>query len=86
VSTVSIRYIADNVDAAVAFYCENLGFTLVMHPAPALLPEARLQQASIGGTTRRATPVLLAPPVQSHAPPSRSGRIVSRAARISRLT
>jgi catechol 2,3-dioxygenase-like lactoylglutathione lyase family enzyme len=35
VSTVSVRYIVNNVDAAIAFYCENLGFTEVMHPAPA---------------------------------------------------
>jgi catechol 2,3-dioxygenase-like lactoylglutathione lyase family enzyme len=35
VSTVSIRYIVNSVDAAIAFYCENLGFTEVMHPAPA---------------------------------------------------
>ena len=34
-STVSIRYIVNDVDAAIAFYCENLGFTEVMHPAPA---------------------------------------------------
>ena len=34
-STVSIRYIVNNVDAAITFYCENLGFTEVMHPAPA---------------------------------------------------
>ena len=31
---VSVRYIVDDVDAAIAFYCENLGFTEVMHPAP----------------------------------------------------
>jgi catechol 2,3-dioxygenase-like lactoylglutathione lyase family enzyme len=35
VSTVSVRYIVNDVDAAIAFYCENLGFTEVMHPAPA---------------------------------------------------
>jgi catechol 2,3-dioxygenase-like lactoylglutathione lyase family enzyme len=34
-ATVSIRYIVNDVDAAIAFYCENLGFTEVMHPAPA---------------------------------------------------
>jgi catechol 2,3-dioxygenase-like lactoylglutathione lyase family enzyme len=34
-ATVSVRYIVDDVDAAMAFYCENLGFTEVMHPAPA---------------------------------------------------
>jgi catechol 2,3-dioxygenase-like lactoylglutathione lyase family enzyme len=34
-ATVSVRYIVTDVDAAIAFYCENLGFTEVMHPAPA---------------------------------------------------
>jgi tRNA-Thr(GGU) m(6)t(6)A37 methyltransferase TsaA len=34
VSTVSIRYIVDDVDAAIAFYCGQLGFTEQMHPAP----------------------------------------------------
>jgi catechol 2,3-dioxygenase-like lactoylglutathione lyase family enzyme len=33
-ATVSIRYIVDDVDAAIAFYCEHLGFAEVMHPAP----------------------------------------------------
>ena len=31
--TVSVRYIVDDVDAAIAFYRDNLGFTEVMHPA-----------------------------------------------------
>lgn len=34
-AAVSVRYIVNDVDAAIAFYCENLGFTEVMHPAPA---------------------------------------------------
>jgi catechol 2,3-dioxygenase-like lactoylglutathione lyase family enzyme len=34
VATVSVRYIVDNVDAAIEFYCERLGFKEVMHPAP----------------------------------------------------
>lgn len=34
-ATVSVRYIVHDVDAAIAFYCDNLGFTEVMHPAPA---------------------------------------------------
>jgi catechol 2,3-dioxygenase-like lactoylglutathione lyase family enzyme len=34
-TTVSVRYIVNDVDEAVAFYCEQLGFTEVMHPAPA---------------------------------------------------
>src|SRR5690242_20711943 len=32
-STVSVRYIVDDVDAAVAFYCEHLGFSQQMRPA-----------------------------------------------------
>lgn len=34
-SSVSVRYIVDDVDAAIGFYCGQLGFTEVMHPAPA---------------------------------------------------
>jgi catechol 2,3-dioxygenase-like lactoylglutathione lyase family enzyme len=33
--TVSVRYIVDDVDAAITFYRDNLGFTETMHPAPA---------------------------------------------------
>ena len=33
-ATVSVRYIVDNVDEAISFYCEHLGFTEQMHPAP----------------------------------------------------
>jgi catechol 2,3-dioxygenase-like lactoylglutathione lyase family enzyme len=32
--TVQVRYIVHDVDAAIAFYTTQLGFTLVMHPAP----------------------------------------------------
>jgi catechol 2,3-dioxygenase-like lactoylglutathione lyase family enzyme len=41
VATVSVRYIVDDVDAAIAFYRDNLGFTEVMHPAPAFAMLAR---------------------------------------------
>ncbi|MFZ0040144.1 MAG: VOC family protein [Solirubrobacteraceae bacterium] len=33
-ATVSVRYIVDDVDTAIAFYCGHLGFTERMHPAP----------------------------------------------------
>src|SRR5678816_3546349 len=33
-STVSIRYIVHDVDAAIAFYSRHLGFSVMMHPAP----------------------------------------------------
>jgi catechol 2,3-dioxygenase-like lactoylglutathione lyase family enzyme len=35
VSTVSVRYIVDDVDAAIAFYRDHLGFHEQMHPDPA---------------------------------------------------
>jgi len=33
-ATVQVRYIVRDVDAAIAFYTEQLGFKLEMHPAP----------------------------------------------------
>lgn len=33
-ATVSVRYIVDDLDAAMAFYTEKLGFSVGMHPAP----------------------------------------------------
>jgi catechol 2,3-dioxygenase-like lactoylglutathione lyase family enzyme len=33
-ATVGVRYIVDDVDAAIAFSTEHLGFDEVMHPAP----------------------------------------------------
>jgi catechol 2,3-dioxygenase-like lactoylglutathione lyase family enzyme len=52
-ATVSVRYIVDDVDAAIAFYCGRLGFTEVMHPAPAFAMlsrgELRLVLSAPGG-------------------------------------
>jgi catechol 2,3-dioxygenase-like lactoylglutathione lyase family enzyme len=31
---ISVRYIVNDVDAAIAFYCTHLGFREEMHPAP----------------------------------------------------
>jgi len=33
-STVSVRYIVEDLDAAIGFYRDDLGFEVVMHPAP----------------------------------------------------
>lgn len=33
-AAVNVRYIVDDVDAAIDFYCRHLGFTEKMHPAP----------------------------------------------------
>ena len=32
--TINLRYIVDDVDSAMAFYRDQLGFKLEMHPAP----------------------------------------------------
>src|ERR1700742_2344642 len=46
-STVSVRYIVNDVDAAITFYRDNLGFAEVMHPAPtfAMLSRGALRLA-----------------------------------------
>lgn len=53
-ATVSIRYIVEDVDAAIDFYCQRLGFHEVMHPAPgfAMLTrgDLRLLLSAAGGT------------------------------------
>jgi catechol 2,3-dioxygenase-like lactoylglutathione lyase family enzyme len=36
-----VRYIVDDVDDAVAFYTDRLGFTVDMHPAPAFAAISR---------------------------------------------
>src|SRR5450432_3054252 len=33
-ATVSVRYIVQDVDVAIEFYCRHLGFEEMMHPAP----------------------------------------------------
>ena len=39
--TVSVRYIVDDVDAAIEFYCGRLGFQEIMHPAPSFAMPSR---------------------------------------------
>jgi catechol 2,3-dioxygenase-like lactoylglutathione lyase family enzyme len=52
-ATVSVRYIVDDVDAAIDFYCQELGFHEVMHPAPTFamlsLGDLRLVLSAPGG-------------------------------------
>jgi catechol 2,3-dioxygenase-like lactoylglutathione lyase family enzyme len=40
-TTVNVRYMVDDVDAAVAFYTTHLGFTLLSRAAPAFADVAR---------------------------------------------
>ncbi len=55
-ATVSVRYIVNDVDAAIAFYTQYLGFTEVMHPAPAfamlIRGDLRLVLSAPGGGRR----------------------------------
>src|SRR5665213_1241193 len=52
-ASVSVRYIVNDVDEAISFYCQQLGFEEVMHPAPtfAMLSrgELRLVLSATGG-------------------------------------
>src|SRR5206468_10044050 len=43
-SKVSVRYIVSDVDAAIPFYTERLGFKVDMHPAPGF---ARLSRGDL---------------------------------------
>jgi len=40
-TTVNVRYMVDDVDAAVAFYTKHLGFTLLSNAAPAFADVSR---------------------------------------------
>lgn len=54
-ASVSVRYIVNNVDDAIAFYTTHLGFTVEMHPAPGFAALSRgdlrllLNQPGAGG-------------------------------------
>ena len=61
-ASVSVRYIVDDVDAAIAFYTERLGFEEVMHPAPTFAMLSRgelrllLSRPSAAGGSGQAMP------------------------------
>jgi catechol 2,3-dioxygenase-like lactoylglutathione lyase family enzyme len=52
-ASVSVRYIVNDVDEAISFYCQQLGFVEVMHPAPTFamlsLGDLRLVLSAAGG-------------------------------------
>ena len=58
-ASVSVRYIVHDVDAAIMFYRDHLGFREVMHPAPPFALVARgdlrllLSTPSGGGGDRK---------------------------------
>lgn len=51
--TVSVRYLVDDVQAAIDFYAPHLGFTVAMHPAPGFAAldrgQLRLLVNQVGG-------------------------------------
>ena len=56
--SVNVRYIVNNVDEAIRFYTEKLGFNVDMHPAPGFAALSRgdlklyLNQPGAGGAGR----------------------------------
>lgn len=54
-TVVSVRYIVDNVDAAIAFYTKHLDFRVDLHPAPGFASLSRgnlrllLNEPGVGG-------------------------------------
>jgi len=56
-ATVSVRYIVDDVAAAITFYCGNLGLTEVMHhgrlPEPGGWNRFALEVSDLAGTAAR---------------------------------
>ena len=63
---VSVRYMVDDVEAAIAFYTEHLGFTLRMSAAPAF-----------ADVTRGRLRLLLSGPASSAGRPMRDGTVPS---------
>ena len=59
---VSVRYIVDDVEAAIGFYAERLGFRVAMHPGPGFAAldrgELRLLLNAPGGPGGAAQPAL----------------------------
>jgi catechol 2,3-dioxygenase-like lactoylglutathione lyase family enzyme len=52
-ATVNVRYIVNDVDAAIRFYTERLGFAVTMHPGPGFAAlsrgDLRLLLSGMGG-------------------------------------
>jgi catechol 2,3-dioxygenase-like lactoylglutathione lyase family enzyme len=53
-ASVTVRYIVDDVDAAIEFYAKYLGFHEDMHPAPTF---AMLSRGDLRPAERRHSPV-----------------------------
>ncbi len=88
-TTVSVRYITDDIDAAVDFYVERLGFNREMRPGPgfAMLSRGDLrlllnQQGAGGEATHARWPGARARRLESHPDrglrPRARGRVVTR--------
>lgn len=60
-TSVSVRYIVDDVDKAISFYTQHLGCTVEMHPAPGFASlqrgDLRLLLNATGGSGGAAQPM-----------------------------
>jgi catechol 2,3-dioxygenase-like lactoylglutathione lyase family enzyme len=82
-TSVSVRYIVDDVDdvdPAIGFYVDSLGFTLVMHPAPAFAMlsrgDLRLVLSAPGGGRAAASRCPTGPPPRRAAGTASSWRLM----------
>ena len=62
---VSVRYIVDDVDAAIEFYRDRLGFDVDMHPAPGF---ARLSRDGLICCSTHRVPVVPGGPEANRSP------------------
>ena len=71
-TTVNVRYMVDDVDAAVAFYTTHLGFTLISKTLPAFADVARGDlRLLLSGPTSSASALRSAPRRGRPLPPQR---------------
>jgi catechol 2,3-dioxygenase-like lactoylglutathione lyase family enzyme len=72
-TTVSVRYIVDDVESAIKFYTTLLGFSIVMHPAPsfAMLAKGDLRLLMNGMTG----PGGASQPMPDASPPQAAGTV-----------
>jgi catechol 2,3-dioxygenase-like lactoylglutathione lyase family enzyme len=45
---VQVRYIVNDIDAAIAFYCQHLGFHEDMHPSPTFAMRSAILNRDVG--------------------------------------
>ena len=60
-AAVQVRYIVNDVDAAIAFYCQHLGFSEVMHLSPMFVMLSRGDLRTVPADATRSPTRLILP-------------------------